>query len=90
MVRNDQKFLPLLQSQNVVSNYKITFRAEWNVDKPSIWPNCAPSDKSTEIGRGRFVCFELIRCGATVGSGGLAHVQIWSKAETFLKVKGRT
>ena len=60
-----------LQSQNVVSNYKITFRAEWNVDKPSIWLNCALSDKSTEVGRGRFACFELIRCGATVGSGGL-------------------
>ena len=70
VVRNDQNFLPLLQSQNV-SNYKITFRAEWNVDKPSIWPNCALSDKSTEVGRGRFACFELIRCGATVGSGGL-------------------
>ena len=55
------------------------------MDKLSI---CALSDKSTKIGRGRFVYFELIRCGATVGSGGLAHFQICSKAETFQK--GRT
>ena len=34
------------------------------VDKLPFWPNCALSDKSTKIGRGRFVCFELIRCGA--------------------------
>ena len=87
VVRNDQKFLPLLQSQNVVSNYQITFRAEWNVDKPSIWPNCALSDKSTEVGRGRFACFELIRCGATVGSGGLGPrpcpnmVKSWNLSE---------
>ena len=33
----------------------------------------------------RFVCFELIRCGATVSSGGLAYFQMWSKAETFQK-----
>ena len=58
------------------------------MDKLSFWPNCALSDKSTKIGRGRFVCFELIRCGATVGSGGLAYFQIWSKAETFQR--GRT
>ena len=58
------------------------------MDKLSFCPNCALSDKSTEIGRVRFVCFELIRCGAIVGSGGLAHVQIWSKVETFQK--GRT
>ena len=61
VVRNDQNFLPLLQSENVVSNYKISFRAEWNVNKLSFWPNCALSDKSTKIGRGRFVCFELTR-----------------------------
>ena len=58
------------------------------MDKLSFWPNCALSDKSTKIGRGRFVCFDLIRSGATVGSGGLAYFQIWSKAETFQK--GRT
>ena len=34
------------------------------MDKLSFWLNCALSDKSTKIGRGRFVCFELIRCGA--------------------------
>ena len=47
-----------VMSENVVSNYKITFRAESNVDKLSFLPNCALSDKSTKIGRGRFVCFE--------------------------------
>ena len=44
--------------------------------------------KAPKLGRGRVVYFELIRCGTIVGSGGLAHVQIWSKAETFQK--GRT
>ena len=58
--------------------------------KLAFWPNCALCDKSIKIGRGRFVCFQLIRCWATVGSGGrgLAYFQIWSKAETFQK--GRT
>ena len=65
----------------------------WNVDKLPFWPKCVLSDKSTKIGRGRFVivCFELIRCGAmpmampmaTVVSGGLAHVQVRPIAETF-------
>ena len=77
MVRNAQNFLPLLQSQNVVSNYKITFRTEWNVDKLSFWPNYAFSDKITKISKGRFACFELIRCGAAVDcGGGLANVQM--------------
>ena len=64
-------------------------RAEWSVDKLPFRPNCALSDKSTKFGRGRFVCFDLIRCEdwshrpmATVVSGGLAHVQVWSIAET--------
>ena len=38
------------------------------MDKLSFWPNCAFSDKSTKIGKGRFACFELIRCGAAVGA----------------------
>ena len=65
-------------------------RAEWSVDNLPFWPNCALSDKRIKIGRGRFVCFELIRRGAigpwpqwSVGTGGLAHVQVWSVAETF-------
>ena len=65
-------------------------RAEWSVDKLPFWPNWALSDKSIKICRGRFVCFELIRCGAigpwpqwSVGTGGFAHVQVWSIAETF-------
>ena len=53
------------------------FRTEWNVDKLSFWPNYAFTDKSTKISKGRFACFELIRCGAAVHcGGGLAHVQM--------------
>ena len=66
----------------MLCHYKITFRTEWKVDKLSFWPNCASSDKSTKVGKGRFACFELIRCGAAVGASPM------SKCDE--KLKGRT
>ena len=68
----------------MLSNYKITFRTEWNVDKLSFWPNCAFSDKSTKAGKGRFACFELIRCGAAVGASPMSKCD--EKLKPFRKV----
>ena len=56
------------------------------MDKLSFWPNCAFSDKSTKIGKERFACFELIRCGAAVGASPMSNSKCDEKLKPFRKI----
>ena len=73
-----------------MSNSKITFRSEFNVDMLSFWPTCAFSDKSTKIGKGPFVCFELNlnlnRCGLGAAMGASPMSKCDEKLKPFRKV----
>ena len=46
----------------------------------------ALSDKSTKIGRGRFACFELIRCGPQWAVGASPISKYGQKLKPFRKV----